>query len=58
MPRLTFNYIVEYSKRFGVIVERHGKEIQYWISGEDHTVGSANTVREAWDDLNGSFFKI
>jgi len=58
MPRLTFKYIVAAAKPFDVVVERHGKEIQYWTKGADHTVGSASTLKEAWDDLNANFFKI
>ncbi len=55
--RLTFNFIRGYAAGFGVIVERNGREIEYWKRGEDHTVGVADSVHEAWYDLNAHFFK-
>lgn len=51
-PRLVFSFVKAYCKRHGIVIERHGKVFQYWNRREGGgTVGEANTLREAWDDL-------
>lgn len=54
---MTFKSLVLWAWNNGVYVERRGRRIQYWRKGEDHTEGEASTVREAYEDITGSFIK-
>ena len=52
MPRLTFKSVVTAALALGITLERKSATCyEFWRPGQDHTIGEASTLAEAWADI-------